>query len=216
MKTYNSITTQVDAETAELLGALAGDGFIGNYGDRKQQFMIQFTGHSETDKYYFNRLERIIKKKFPSINPTYRTKNRTLRLNMYSKEFFAYLVDNFDFPVGKKKDDLRIPSQIKKDDKLVRLFIRGLFDTDGCLYFDKRDSYKKPYPRIILEITSHKLFKEVYDYLDQHFTVTRKKKIRRSRFEIYCLEIYGHRQLQKWLEIIGFSNMKHLGKLPPL
>jgi len=27
---------------SELLGALAGDGFIGNYGKRKNQFIIQF------------------------------------------------------------------------------------------------------------------------------------------------------------------------------
>ncbi|MBW2983035.1 hypothetical protein KY327_01900 [Candidatus Woesearchaeota archaeon] len=43
---------------AELLGALAGDGFIGNYGSRKQQFMVQLTGHRAYDKDYFKYLKQ--------------------------------------------------------------------------------------------------------------------------------------------------------------
>lgn len=205
--------SKITLDIAELLGALSGDGFIGNYGDRKQQFIIQFSGHVESEEDYFKYLENIMRKKFPELNFSYRTRNKTLILTTYSKDLFNFL-SGFEFPSGKKGNLLKIPTVIKQDDKLTRAFIRGLFDTDGCLFFDKRKTYKKPYPRILLEITSHKLFKEVSDYLRNHFKLTTKKRLR-GRFEIYLLEIYGRRQLNKWLEIIGFSNKKQLKKICP-
>jgi DNA-binding transcriptional regulator WhiA len=205
----------VDSEMAEFLGALSGDGFIGNYGDRKQQFMIQFTGHSETDSEYFPYLERIITKRFPKLNVAYRVKNKTLRMTTYSKELFSYLANTFDFPAGKKGSALSIPTIIKNDENLMRHFIRGVFDTDGCLFFDKRAQYKTPYPRIVLEITSQNLFKEVTRYLSKHFKITTKRKLRKGGFSIYVMEIYGYDQLSKWLALIGFSNRKHLDKITP-
>ena len=202
-----------DAEMAEFLGALSGDGFIGNYGERKQQFMIQLTGHID-EKEYLKFLEKIISRRFRNLNFGYRKKNKTLRLTIYSREFFLFLKDNFGFPVGKKGDNLTIPLKFKKEDKLIRPFIRGLFDTDGCLFLDKRKAYKKPYPRLQLEITSQKLFKEVADYLSRYFRVHTKKRIRYNKYVIYLLELYGYEQLNKWLEMIGFSNKKHLDKVP--
>ena len=202
-----------DIEIAEFLGALSGDGFIGNYGERKQQFMIQLTGHKE-EKDYFKFLEKILSEKFENLNFGYREKNKTLRLTIYSKDLFHFLKNNWGFPVDKKGNKIVIPRVIRKSENLTRSFIRGLFDTDGCLFFDKRKRYKRPYPRLQLEIASQKLFKEVADYLSEYFRICTKKRTRYGKYIIYSLEIYGHEQLKKWLEIIGFSNNKHIKKVP--
>lgn len=197
---------------AELLGALAGDGFIGNYGVRKQQFMVQLTGHRLHDKEYFKYLERIIARYVPQKTIHYQVKGNTLRLIIYSRTLFLMFRDDWGFPVGKKADKLAIPPRIRLHDSTMRAFIRGLFDTDGCVFFDGRKHYRRPYPRLVLELTCHKLFKEVVGYLELYFRVRKCKRVRHGLFPISCLEIYGHAQLARWLEIIGFSNQKHITK----
>ncbi len=198
---------------SELLGALAGDGFIGNYGKRKNQFIIQFTGHAKEDKKYLEYLENILKEIHREINVKYRIRNNAIWMYTYSKKLFYIFKEEFKFPEGKKGNKLSIPIEIKTKDQFMRKYIRGVFDTDGCVYFDKRKRYKQPYPRIRLEITSQKLFKEIANYLSKDFkTYIRSGK--RPKFQrTYILEIYGHKQLQKWLKTIGFSNEKHMKRI---
>ena len=137
-------------------------------------------------------------------------KHNTLRLIVYSRPLFLLLRDEWGFSVGKKADRLTIPPSIRACDSSMKSFIRGLFDTDGCVFFDKRNRYRRPYPRLVLEVTCHKLFKEVADYLETYFRIRKCKRVRHGLFPISCLEIYGHAQLARWLEIIGFSNQKHI------
>ncbi len=204
---------KITPEIAELLGALAGDGFIGNYGKRKQQFIIQFAGHAKQDRKYLEYLAIILKKINPKIHIGYRFRGNAMWRTIYSKELFHILKEEFNFPVGKKGDYLQIPPKIKEKDQLIRKFIRGVFDTDGCLYYDCRKAYKTPYPRIRLEIISQKLFKEIASYLSKHFKMYIRSNQRQGMQRTYILEIYGHKQLKKWLKIIGFSNEKHTKKL---
>ena len=58
------------------------------------------------------------------------------------------------FPIGKKKDILRIPPAIFKNKELAKAFLRGLFDTDGGFHRHNPFSAK-------VEFTSHsKKFRE--------------------------------------------------------
>lgn len=198
---------------AELLGALTGDGFIGNYGKRKNQFVIEMTGDSRHEKEYFLYLKNIFESLFDNINIPIRNRvGNTLVMKFYSKKAYYFFREKFDFPTG-KKGNISVPKQILQNDNLMRYFIRGLFDTDGCLFFDKRKKYAKPYPRIIIYTTSHNLFKEVSIYLQKYFKIhtriTRRKGVKPS----LIIEIYGHEQLEQWKQFIGFSNLKHISKL---
>lgn len=197
---------------AELLGALTGDGFMGNYGERKQIYMIQFTGDKRYEKEYFLYLNEIIQQ-ITGVNPTYREpKGNTFRLIIHSKKLFDHIIKKHQFPVG-KKENISVPAKILQNNNLMNFFIRGLFDTDGSLYFDKRKNYSKPYPRLIIYTTSHNLFKEVNNYLNKYFKTRTGITQREHRKTCYCIEIYGHNQLQKWKKLIGFSNLKHIHKL---
>ena len=109
------------------------------------------------------------------------------------------------FNVGVKNYRVSIPSSIYKS-KLVNFVIRGIFDTDGYIFVDKRKIYKTPYVRIGVSTKS----KTLYDQLKlimlkgKYNVYTRIDK----RYGIYNLEIYGNKQVKKWLKEFGFSNTK--------
>ena len=89
--------------------------------------------------------------------------------------------------------------------------VRGIFDTDGCVFLDKRDPYKKPYPRITLQLSSQKLINQLENHLSRNF----KLYVNRNNRDGYrnYIEIYGHGQLEMFLKQIGFSNKRHLSKI---
>ena len=88
--------------------------------------------------------------------------------------------------------------------------IRGLFDTDGGIFFDKRKSYCKPYPRIFFNTVSKGLFSQVSDFLSRNFKFYSSY---RKENKSYGLEIYGYKNLKKWMTLVGFSNERHLRKI---
>ncbi|MCF7799229.1 LAGLIDADG family homing endonuclease [Candidatus Woesearchaeota archaeon] len=202
----------ITPEIAELLRALAGDGFIGNYGTRNNQFIVEMTGDNRYEQEYFLYLNAIMQKieqKQPSVrNP----KGNVLTMRYYSKKLFTYFNKQHSFPVG-KKEHILVPQEILKSNNLMRHFIRGLLDTDGCVFFDKRKGYTKPYPRLIIYTTSHNLFKEVGSYLQKYFKIHTRIIKRKQSKTSYIIELYGHKQLEQWKKIIGFSNLKHIRKL---
>lgn len=60
---------------------------------------------------------------------------------------------------------------MQSKDELVRATIRGIFDTDGCVFIDKRKSYKLYYPRIALQTVSKDLYNQLVSYLSRHFSL---------------------------------------------
>lgn len=204
---------KLNREIAEFLGALSGDGLIGIYGDRSNQFMIQFAGHAVDDKKYMQHLAKLLEEFEVAAIPKYRVKNNTIWMYVYSKKLLHILNKDYKFPIGKKGDRLVILDEIVQSEALIRRFIRGVFDTDGCVFLDKRKTYKKPYPRIRLEIVSQKLFKEIANYLHHYFKTYQRERNRPRHQKTYILEIYGHKNLEKWMDLIGFSNEKHLKKV---
>lgn len=193
----------------ELIGAFIGDGFTNKYG---KMYMTQFTGHSILDKEYFVKtLMPHIKMISPNSNPILRKKDNTLRLTIYSKEFYSLLTKRFKFPSGKKAYTVVIPDEILNcnDSKKVNLCIRGIFDTDGCVSYDKRKIYKKPYLRINLSSVSSVLIKQIYNKLkelDLSPTIT-------SNYNKHVIQINGVENCKKFIVTIGFSNKRHLDKI---
>ncbi|RLG69485.1 MAG: hypothetical protein DRO07_02275 [Candidatus Iainarchaeum archaeon] len=71
-----------------------------------------------------------------------------IHCRIYSKDIFLFLSEDIGFPIGRKKNKLRVPSFIFKNKELSKAYIRGLFDTDGSIFRHHRFSAK-------IEITSH-------------------------------------------------------------
>ena len=197
------------SKLCELIGAFIGDGFTNKYGS---MYMIQYTGNRTLDEPYITkRLKSIIKEISPNSNPIISKKDNTIRLTVYSKEFYILLTKRFNFKPGKKVYTVTIPKEItdSKNQQLINSCIRGIYDTDGSVFYDKRKIYKKPYIRIHLCSVSFGLINQVYDILKKNKL---NPRISRS-YNKHVIQINGVENCKKFIKKIGFSNKRHLDKI---
>ncbi|MDO8740566.1 MAG: LAGLIDADG family homing endonuclease [Candidatus Woesearchaeota archaeon] len=210
---YNfQFDTPLTPQLCELIGAFIGDGFTNKYGG---MYMIQFTGHSKLDKEYIvETLKPIIKEMSPNSNPIITEKDNTMRMTIYSKEFYNLLTKRFKFPSGKKSYTVTIPDEIvnSEDQKSITNCIRGIYDTDGCIFYDKRKIYKTPYLRVQLGTVSVPLMNQVYNIL-KNLNLNPRAYINGRK---HVIQINGFENVNKFIKEIGFSNKKHLDKIKDL
>lgn len=201
---------ELSRDICEFTGAFIGDGFFNCY--KNKLYQVEFAGDSRLDMDYYNkRIIPIMKQIVPNINPRiYKRERNSLRIVLYSKELFCFLRDYLGFIPGRKTHTVKIPDKILVNKKFIYSVIRGIFDTDGGVFLDKRGIYKKIYPRIIFQTASKNLYEQLLDYLSKDFKIYSFYSQKRN---IYGIEIYGHTQLKKWMSLIGFSNKRHLNKV---
>lgn len=202
---------KLNSELCELVGAFIGDGYLSKYG--KNRVVVGITGNAVLDEDYLKiHLVSIVRKYFPSAHPSfcYRSDENTLQLRFYSSELANFLM-SLGFLPGIKTRTVKIPFIIELDKQLLYATMRGIFDTDGCLFLDKRKQYKRSYPRITIQIASIPLIEQLEKHLSSEFSLYVDKSNRDGKRN--TLEIYGHRQLERFLKQIGFSNKRHLSKV---
>ncbi len=208
---YNfDINMLLSQELCEFIGVIIGDGFTNKYGGHYQ---TQITGDSRFDEdYYENTLKPLCERLFNS-SPKFSYKDNTIRLNIYSKRLFEMLVKRFKIPAGVKSYSVIIPYEIiNSNNKFLNSTLRGMFNTDGGVGFDKRKSYKKPYIRVNYSSASKKLIYQVHKILNKYL-------IRHSihkRGNTWMIQVNGVENVKLFLSEIGFSNKRHLDKLKDL
>jgi len=130
-----------------------------------------------------------------------------------SKDIIKFKSKILQLPLGKKKY-IKIPELILNNKKLMKPFIRGLFDTDGSLTLWKTNG--KLYPRIFFCNTSKILVKQVKCFLLKEGlrpTEWKTEYKQKNWNTAYKLSINGESMLKKWVNEIGFSNPKNIKKL---
>src|SRR3989344_2627853 len=153
----------LNSEICEFVGAFIGDGYLGKY---RNVYTVGISGDKKLDEDYLkNYLLPLIKRNFPFTNPKlyYRTDENTLMLKMYSKQLYSFF-RNLGFIDGKKAHSVTIPQPILNNRVFMRAVVRGIFDTDGCVFFDKRKGYRRPYPRITLQVASIPLVTQLANF----------------------------------------------------
>jgi len=211
----NNIEITLSEDLCELIGAIIGDGCITAFKKKSglPTYNLCITGHSILDKDYLTKyLSEIIKQLFNvNCKTSFRNDCNGLILKFNSKNIYSLLTTRFEFIPGKKAYTVKIPQEIiNSNEKFMFAVTRGIFDTDGCVFFDKRGKYKSPYPRIVLQIKSKPLFLQLKNFLETHFSLYARESNSRNTC---CLEIYGKEQFKKWMNLIGFSNKKHLERI---
>ncbi len=208
---------ELSKELCEFLGAFIGDGHSYSHG---KHFCVCISGNHLLDYEYLTKRIPFLVQLFCNAKPCFKKRKENLgfSVNFHSRAFYSFIVDRFHFPKGVKTYTVKIPDEImSSDEKFIFAAIRGIFDTDGCVFLDKREKYLKHYPRITLQIASKNLHTQLKDFLSKHFSLytyaqlRKREKIRSN--PIYAIEIYGHSQIEKWMKLIGFSNSRHLSKI---
>lgn len=202
-------------EIAEICGIHAGDGYLRNDGRRIE---LDLSGSPEEKIYYDEHVIPLFSKAFGiKIEGRYFPHRNTYGFVIRDLKIVEK-IHNLGFPYGKKTYVVKIPEFILESENLTtkKLFLRGFFDTDGSLTFDKRysENYSlfrrkhHTYPRLILVTVSNSLFIDMQKILNDigisfwKDTYIPKSKKEGKKFRIW---IRG-KNVEKWMEIIGSKN----------
>jgi len=201
------IPEEMSSELAEGLGAHIGDGSMGIY---NKTHLISFSGHQVDDKEYVEWVQENFKQLF-GLDPNLRTWSGTYGFQVSSKKIVEFM-RNIGIPLG-PKNNIKIPEIIKKSNQeIIASCIRGIFDTDGTLYFEPKYGKKPYYPRIQLKNKSKELAEDVHEML-QDMKIRSTTYSNKEKDGIYhFVEVRGEENLFKWMKKISFRNKKHLNK----
>lgn len=204
---------RMNSDLAEEIGLHIGDGSMNIYYNKGRKGLFQLRGHIRDDKKHYQNRVRELYKKLYNINVNIREMKSTgvIGFQIWSDAIVNFKNQIFGLPLG-KKCNITIPEIIQYK-KYFFSFMRGLFDTDGCVYIENKN--EKPYPRIEIATTSKPLCLQIV-------TLLRKYRINVSYYEykrkelnwnnLYTIALRGFLSLNKWFEIIGSNNPKHIVK----
>ncbi|MFA4855870.1 MAG: hypothetical protein WC634_04785 [archaeon] len=220
-------------DLSEVCGIHAGDGYLRNDGKRTE---LDISGSVDEKDYYDNHVVPLFERVFNiEIKPRFFPHRNTYGFVIYNARIAEFL-HSLGFPYGKKTLTVSVPEEILRSSNLdiIYGFIRGVFDTDGCLSFRKRggSGYSKfylkrhTYPGITLNSCSKNLWSGVCRLLMKtgfQFTVS-YQKAKNNSSEKYQIELRGDANVINWINNIGFKNpvkfnrfliWKKFGFVPP-
>ncbi len=194
----------------ELIGLIIGDGSIWNY-PKHHVYGLEITGNAYEDKEYFEKvsdfIETLIDKR-PKIRIKTERLGKSLKLVVYSKKFSQYLINDIGITNINKTFTVTIPDKYLNW-RCSRHVIRGIFESDGSLYFSKSRNIIG-YPRIEIKTSSLVLARQIKQILAQR---NFKPQTRTSKSD-HTTAIYlsGIVMLEKWYNEIGFGSIKNISK----
>jgi DNA-binding XRE family transcriptional regulator len=184
---------------AEFVGIMLGDGGI----SEKQ---ITVSTNSIDDKIYGHFVKRLINKNF-GVKPAiyFRKDSAAMDIVVSRKKLVDFCNKKLGLKIGNKlKQGLDIPKWIIGNDEFEKACIRGLVDTDGCIFTER-----------------HKIKNKIYGYKRINF-VSMSPALRQSVFDILkrldlCPKMRNNRSVQienmdkiiEYFRVIGTSNPKH-------
>lgn len=211
-----NIMIEMTLELAEICGIHAGDGYMRIRGNKGE---VDISGHLEEKDYYDNCVVPLFKKAFGLDLRPKSFPRGSYGIVIYNKKI-AESLNNLGFPSVEKSLTVKVLDiTLKSKDKfLYASFLRGLFDTDGNLYFMNRkterhykDDKKKHnyYPLIRLRTSSKTLCEQMslmIDELNIKYFVSSYKPKKLNENEMFTITVSGSERLNKWMELIGMKN----------
>lgn len=198
------IPENTTSELAEFIGILAGDGHVSF---TKRRYQIRITGSADEKEYLKEHVSPLLRNLFNLDCLLLKRKGKkAYALSVSSKGLVTFLrgIGYFKHTVC-----IQIPPWLEEDTGLMRSFLRGIFDTDGCIFCSQKPGVPH-YPTIELTTICQELAQKIAASLkDQGFRVgsVRGYKYRHSNNLSFKVSLYGKENLRKWNATIGFSNL---------
>ncbi len=194
----------------ELVGLIIGDGHI-IYDIPKRRYTLELTGNvDEMD--YFEKVREFLRTKVDReaiIKIRKEKKGQSLRLYLNNKKYVEFLIFEIELVKGNKTFKSKIPRALLSW-MFMKHIIRGLFESDGSLYFSKGKRKLPYYPRIEIKSSSKNIiFALLTSLRNQNFRVNCRKCGDKGTFGVY---LSGVEMLEKWNQEIGFSSYRNYSK----
>ena len=202
-------------ELAEVCGIHAGDGYLRNDGKRIE---LDISGSLEEKVYYEIHVIPLFSKLFKTLIKGRFFHSRNTYGFVIRDKNIVNIFHNLEFPYGNKSLCVKVPKFILEsdDDKIKKLFLRGILDTDGSISFDRRysknyDSFKRryhTYPRLTLSTVSKELSNDLQKLLNDlkidYWVQTYRPKSSNEKTK-NVIWIRG-KSFEKWMKLIGSKN----------
>lgn len=192
------INTPPDSiELAELLGVIFGDGGINN------DWQLVISLNSVADLAYSQYVSQLITKLFNVWTAIRKRPDQdTLVIVCSSMNLLDFLISKGVVKGNKILQKIDAPDWIKANPEFKKAFVRGLVDTDGCLYTHKHLVRSKEYYNIGLCFCSHsKALLISVAKIFEEFGL--KPRVAEKKHSIY---LYSHKKVLQYLHIFGSSN----------
>lgn len=180
-----------------------GDGSVG-----KSQ--ISITLHSEDDKEYSDFVIKLIKKLFNvHVGVCYRKDSKAISCNVSRTELIRFCTEKLGLKQGNKiKQQVDIPDWVKKNRQYPIACVRGLIDTDGCIFTHCYKVNSKPYnyKKLSFKSFSKPMIVSVYKILENE---TIKSRIARNNVD---LRLESIEDVRRYFQIFNSHNLKHLNR----
>src|SRR3989344_3727221 len=136
------------SELAEEIGLHLGDGSMNFY---KGRGFYQLRGDINSDRAHYESVIKPLYKKLYNLDVNLRDmpSDSVYGFQIWSQALVSFKAHALKLPLGFKRD-FDVPWFIIGNDDYKKSFVRGVFDTDGTLYLEKKNG--SLYPRI--EITT--------------------------------------------------------------
>ncbi len=205
---------------AELVGLHLGDGsLIKRKGTNKLRFQLRGDAISDREHYesfIIPLCNELIG--FPilgkEVGTVYYKKRNCFGVSVESTHLAGFF-EKLGVKVG-KKDELEIPEWIKNNETFSKAFVRGLFDTDGGIYYGKSYNQKSNLNKVgVVDIasTSKKLIYGTSKIMSKlqikHRLMEYKKTNGEKNYHRLRIQKPNH---ARFMAIIGSHNQKHLSK----
>lgn len=212
------LPTEMSKELAEEIGIHVGDGNLCFCsGNTYKSYAYSISSNSNEYDYQNNHIKPLIKRLYGLDANIWKSKNRNEIKLQYKSKILYYYKLSIGLPTG-KKNNITVPKVILESE-FVTDFLRGLFDTDGHLQLHCRNMNKVPYPRLDICSKSKELMEQVTKELDKLGFKANLIHSHQPHYKTgvmchqYRVFMYGRKNLEKWIELIGFSNPKNNRKI---
>lgn len=184
---------------AEEIGIHLGDGTLS-----KKRYYYSVRGDLNEESYYTGFILPLYKELY-NIKPPLLKRSFACGFEISSKMMREFKNKVLDITVGTKTYKIKVPTCImeSRDKEIMCAFLRGLYDTDGCYYFHKKNKYTV----ISLYVKSKELINKVCEMI---ILLGFSPQV---CSEGYAIHLNGISQFRKWIKEIGSSNPKHLKRI---
>ncbi len=200
---------KLNPEIAYETGLHIGDGNMYSRGNMNR---ITYCGNLRNEADFYRFLRKFLKNLY-GIDPIYieRFADNTVILIVNSKSLLEFKRNVLNIPAG-PKDHIGIPEKIRKNERFAKSFMCGLADTDFSLSFKKDRKGLHREPRLEWYTKSKTLSMHVQKILRSNGFSFSVEKID-GKYHGYFLRMYGHKNLDLWLNKFGFKNYWILKKI---
>lgn len=197
---------EMSSELAELVGIHFGDGHMTK---RKHHGYRLHYSCNMSEREYMHYITNKFEKLFNiSLKLYERSDKSCFELYFLSKTLCIFFNEFLEVPYSPKKD-LRIPKMILKNKEYLISFLRGLFDTDGCVTLQRMGKYTYPLVKIT---TKDKLFAEQisssFELLGIPCFVCRKQWNGDIGYDV----VLRNKSAEQFFNIVGSNNPKNIKK----